>query len=500
MLLLLAFWAPALLTAQSFTASLQGVVQDTSGAMIPNAQVTLENEATNVRQTTTTNENGRYVLASLSPGSYRLSVETPGFQTSVRTGMVLQVQQQATVDIVMTPGEVNTSITISGEAPRLDATTATLGRVVENASVLSMPLGSRNTLDLAILTPGVSGSTGFTGTNFVSNGTRNSQSDVLIDGTTVAVQEQNGGVTDAKFRPSVEVVQEMKVMTNSFSAEYGNTGGTVVTMVTRSGTNQLHGSAFEFLRNSALNSNNFFANRSGREIVPFRRNQFGGALGGPVYIPRLYDGRDRTFFFFHYEATRQSSQHTALSTVPTALEKQGNFSDTRDSAGRLITIYDPSSVHTDPQTGKLVREPFPANIIPRSRMDPVALHSMQFYPEPNLPGNPFTRVNNFFNSGARTSNDYQTTAKIDHNFTQAQRFSARYSQYRITGRTPNLWGNWMNPYDDGPESPGDITRNASADYTNTISPTTILNLRWGLARQFGVRRPFCEQCPEFNIA
>jgi hypothetical protein len=147
------------------------------------------------------------------------------------------------------------------------------------------------------LAPGVSGTPGFTGANFASNGTRNSQAGVLIDGTTVTVQEQNGGVTDTKFRPSVEAVQEMKVMTNSFSAEYGNTGGTVVTMVTRSGTNELHGSAFEFLRNSALHANNFFANRSGRELVPFRRNQFGGAIGGPVYIPKLYNGRDRTFFF-----------------------------------------------------------------------------------------------------------------------------------------------------------------------------------------------------------
>ncbi|MDQ1473324.1 MAG: hypothetical protein QOJ99_4804 [Bryobacterales bacterium] len=467
--------------------------------MIPAADIIVENEATNVRQTTKTNASGRYFFASLPPGTYKLSAASPGFKTLIRSGLVLQVQQQANVDLVMTPGELTTSVTVSGEAPRLDSVSATLGRVVDNAAVLSMPLSSRNTLDLAMLAPGVSGTTGFTGTNFASNGTRNSQSDVLIDGTTVSVQEQNGGVTDTKFRPSVEAVQEMKVMTNSFSAEFGNTGGTVVTMVTRSGTNELHGSAFEFLRNSALNANTFFANRSGRSLVPFRRNQFGGAIGGPVVLPRIYNGKDRTFFFFHYEGTRQSSQSTTLTTVPTAREKLGDFSDTRDGAGRLITIYDPETVHAGTQPGTLVRDPFPNNTIPRNRFDPVAAYSMQFYPEANLPGNAFTRLNNFFNAGSRASNEYQTTIKIDHNITSAQRVAARYSQYRITGISPNLWGNWMNPFDDGPNSPGDVTRNGSADYTYTVSPTTVMNLRWGVARQYGVRVPFCEQCPEFDI-
>ncbi len=482
--------------SQSFTATLQGIVTDSTGAVLPGAKAVVENEATNVRQETVTNENGRYFFGTLPPGVYRLSVETAGFSRFVRSGMTLQVQQQATADVTLSPGDITTSVEVSGEAPRLDSVSATLGRVVENSSVLAMPLGTRNTLDLATLTPGVSGSTGFTGTNFASNGSRNSQSDVLIDGVTVTVQEQNGGVTDAKFRPSVEAVQEMKVMTNSFSAEYGNTGGTVVTMVTRSGTNQFHGSAFEFLRNSALNANNFFANRSGRELVPFRRNQFGGAIGGPVLIPKVYNGKDRTFFFFHYEATRQSSQVTVLDTVPTELQKQGNFSDTRDQNGNLIRIFDPNSYG---QAGSNLRTPFANNIIPQSRIDPVARYAMQFYPTANLPGNQHTRINNFFNSGARVANEYQTTMKVDHNFTELQRISVRYSQYRNTSNSPNLWGNWMSPYDDGYVSPGDVTRNGSVDYTYTISPTTILNLRWGVARQFGVRKPFCEACPEFNI-
>ena len=194
----------------------------------------------------------------------------------------------------------------------------------------------------------MTGTTGFTGTNFASNGTRNSQADVLIDGTTVSVQEQNGGVTDAKFRPSVEAVQEMKVMTNSFSAEYGNTGGTVVTMVTRSGTNELHGSLFEF-RNSALNAKQLLCESIRPRTGSFPAQSVRRSDRSTSLFPKLYNGRDRTFFFFHYEATRQSSQSTTLTTVPTLLERQGNFSDTRDSAGRLITIYDPTKFVRTPR-------------------------------------------------------------------------------------------------------------------------------------------------------
>jgi hypothetical protein len=494
------FCAPALtrLQAQSFTASLQGNVKDASGAVVPGVTVLLENEATGVRQTGSSNESGHYYFTAV-PGSYKLTAEMTGFATVVRAGLVLQVQQQASVDLVLTPGDLATTVTVQGETPRLDAISATLGRVVDNASVLNMPLGSRNALDLAVLTPGVSGSTGFTGSNFFSNGSRNSQSDVLIDGVTDAVQEQNGGVSDVKFRPSVEGVQEFKVQTNSFSAEYGNTGGTVVNIVMRSGTNDLHGSVYEFLRNSALNANTFFSNRSGGKIVPFRRNQFGAAAGGPVFIPRLYNGRDRTFFFVNYEGTRQSSQQTTLDTVPSLLERQGDFSNTRDSAGRLITIYDPFSVHKDP-SGNYTRDAFPGNVIPAARIDPVAAYVMKFYPAPNLPGNAFTHVNNFFNSGARTSNEDQFTTKVDHNFSGAQRLSARYSQDKLTTVSANLWGNWMNPYDDGPANPLNLTHNGSADYTWTISPTTILNVRWGVARQWGIRTPFCQQCPEFKLS
>lgn len=497
-LLLLGAWlAPVLVQAQSFTASLQGTVTDPTGAVVPHARLTLTNEATSVKQEKRTNERGAYLFTLLPPGVYKLVVELTGFQTFIRSGMQLQVQQQANADVTLSVGDVTTSVVVAGETPRLDAVNATLGRVVENVSVLNMPLSSRSVLDLAVTAPGVVGSPGGTGTNFLSNGVRNSQSDVLIDGVTAAVHEQGGGATDVKFRPTVESVQEFKVQTNSFNAEYGFTGGAVVNVVTRSGTNQVHGSLFEFLRNSSLNANNFFSNRAGRAIVPFRRNQFGGAVGGPIWLGKLYDGRNKTFFFFHHEGTKQSSQATTTQTLPSLLERNGDFSQTLDAGGRLIQIYDPFNVSRD-ANGNPTRALFAGNVIPSSRFNPVAVNAIKFYPSPNQPGLPFTRTSNFFGSSATVSNAFQNTTKIDHNFNDRQRLSGRYSRSIDSSTPPNFWGkgNWMISTSNEPTR--NVTNNASLDYTHTFSPTSVMSVRWGVARQFGLRSPACEDKCDFN--
>ena len=221
--------------------------------------------------------------------------------------MQLQVQQQVTVDGQLEVGAVETAVSVVDEVPRLQTVDATLGRVINNKEINDLPLPSRDVLQLVFLTPGVvgiqqdtgalGGSLGYTGTNFSSNGTRNSTSDVLVDGVSQTTVEQNGGITHVMYKPSTEAIQEFKVQTNSFSAEFGNTGGTVVNMVTKSGTNQLKGSLFEFHRNSVLNAKDWFSNRAGRPKIPGRANEFGGSLGGPVVLPRVYDGRNRTFFF-----------------------------------------------------------------------------------------------------------------------------------------------------------------------------------------------------------
>jgi len=485
LLLSLVIGGSAPLYAQAYTATLEGLISDSSGAVVPKATVKLTNEATNVTQTKVTDERGRYIFTFLPPASYKLEVEMKGFQTFVRSGMVLQVQQAARVDVTLTPGEVATQVEVTGEAPRLDAVNATLGRVVSNNSILDMPVG-RNPLALATLAPGVVGVGGNPSgdVNFVSNGARNSQSDVLIDGVSVTNQEHNSGITVVSFTPRVEAVQEFKVQTNSFSAEYGMTGSTVINMVTRSGGNDIHGSLFEFHADNKLNANNYFSNASGGQIAKFRTNQFGGAVGGPVYIPKVYDGRNRTFFFFHHEKIRSPGGAEERDTVPTVLEKNGDFSQTFNSAGQPISIFDPNSVHQD-ASGNWVRNAFAGNIVPKSAWSPVATKVLAFYPDPNLPGQTAAHIGNFFKQGSSHYSWYQQNVKVDHNFNPNQRLSVRYSrEVGTSGNDNNMWGegNYMVPsnYNRGISRP----QNGVADYTHILNPTTILSLRAGIARLY----------------
>jgi hypothetical protein len=278
------FWTVALVWAQTYTAAVRGTVTDASGASVPRATVIITETDRNVAHKTITDEAGRYVVTALPPGNYTLSVEAHGFRKYIRGPFPLTVQQQATVDVQLEVGEVTATVEVQAEAPLLNTTIANLGQVIENKYIISLPNIARSPMALTYLTPGVVGSGGRRGdnnTNFVANGARNSTSDVLLDGVSVVTVEQNSGITDLKYAPSVDAVQEFKIQTNFFSAEYGQTGGAVINMVTRSGTNEFHGTGYYFLRHSDLNANNWFSNRAGRARPYYRRDQLGGVLGGP---------------------------------------------------------------------------------------------------------------------------------------------------------------------------------------------------------------------------
>src|SRR5882672_11769011 len=339
---------PALMLAQSFTASVRGVVTDASHSAIPDAKVTITDTERNVSQKVTTDTAGRYVFAALPPGRYTLGVESAGFSKYARSAFPLQVQQQATIDVELSVDSVSTTIEVEASAPLLNTTSATLGQVVENKYILSLPLAGRAPLSLVALSPGLTPSNlnpgGQSNTNFTANGNRNSQADVLLDGMSVANVEQNSGITNLEYQPSVDVVQEFKVQTNYFSSEFGNTGGAIVNVITKSGTNQLHGNGYEFYRNAALNANSWFSNRAGRSIPDFKRNVYGGTLGGPVFLPKIYDGRNKTFFFFDYEGNRQNSATTRTVSVPTLKEKVGDYTETRAADGKPITVYNPFDI------------------------------------------------------------------------------------------------------------------------------------------------------------
>ncbi len=274
------------LFGQSFTASVRGVITDSSEAAVPGAKITITDVDRNTERTGQTDAMGRYVITAIPPGTYTLAVEAAGFQKTTHAAFTLQVQQQATIDMQLQVGQVSTSVNVEAAAPLLNTTIANLGQVIENRYINQLPLINRNVFALTYLTPGVVGAAGAynasESTNFVAVGTRNSTADVMLDGVTITTPEQNSGITTAAQTPAVDAVEEFKVQTSFFSAEFGNTGGAVVNMVTKSGTNQYHGSGYWFYRHDSLNANSFFSNRAGKLKPSYHRHLYGGTVGGPI--------------------------------------------------------------------------------------------------------------------------------------------------------------------------------------------------------------------------
>lgn len=468
---------------QSFTAALRGVVTDGSGSAVPGAQVVITEAERNIKHPVVTDEAGRYFATALPPGNYTLTVEAQGFKRYLKSAFPLVVQQQATLDISLEVGAVTSTVEVSADSPLLNTTNSSLGQVIENRYMISLPNIGRDSLSLAYLTPGVVGSAGRPGdnsTNFVANGARNSTSDVMVDGVTVTTVEQNSGITDLKYKPSVDAVQEFKMMTNFFPAEYGQTGGAVVNMVTKSGSNDFHGTGFYFLRHSDFNANNWFSNRNNQSIPFFRRDQWGGVVGGPVI-------RNKTFFFATYENTREKSPTTETQTVPTLLQREGNFSQTLNSSGQVITVYNPRDIFTN-AAGQVERRPFAGNIVPQNLMDPIALKMLAYFPLPNAPGT-ITGTNNWFGQGVNSNPSQKMDFKGDHNFSDRNRLSGRYSFGRSDGNPANLFGDGNPAYtfNNGPN--GTRTHSAVADFTRVQSATSIFTFRYGLIYSTYFRNP-----------
>ena len=322
----------ASISAQDFRASLTGRVTDPSGAVIPNATVTATNIETAVAVKTQTTGTGDYVLTALQPGTWKVEVEMTGFKRYVREGITLNVQERASIDIALEPGEVSTSVTVSAEASQLEVSNASRGELITGKVLVDLPLNGRNAFALAGLAPGVAmtargqASTFLrpTANNGISgvalSGGQPRQNEVLLDGV-----PNTGSDGLIQFVPSVDAAQEFKVQTNSFDAEFGRFTGGVINAMIKSGTNEIHGAAFEFLRNSAFNARDPFAT----SIPQFGYNLYGFSLGGPAVLPKLYNGRNRTFWFFNYEGSREGVPRAFVSSVPTALQRQGDFSQTR---------------------------------------------------------------------------------------------------------------------------------------------------------------------------
>lgn len=463
-----------LAAAQSFTGSILGAVRDASDAVVPQAVVTVINTGTNARIQVKTDAGGNYIAPQLPPGRYTVEAEAAGFKRAVREGVTVQVQGQARVDLVLAVGAVTESVLVTADAPLLESTTSTIGKVVDNRRIMNLPLNTRNVYSLIYLTPGVSGSIGnnYNSLSYAVNGARSSMMDTLIDGIS-ASHPTVQGYTGISVFPSVDAIDEFKMQAQNFSAEFGRSAGSVLNVVYKSGTNQLHGSVYEFLRNSVLDSNNFFDNRLGRDLASFKRSQFGGMLAGPVI-------KDKLFYMVSYEGLRQRSFTSTTQTVPTELERRGDFSQTLAANGQLVRIFDPFTTRANP-AGGYIRDAFAENRIPASRFDAVALNTMKYYPAPNTAGHPVTKQQNYYNTGSQLLNTDNYDFRVDYNITSNRKFFARYSHRLVKDYPPVLF-----PQDlaiaEGRINQENRARNAVVDYTHTLSPTTILSVRFGFAR------------------
>ncbi len=483
---------------QDFRATITGRVTDSTGSAIANAQVTVTNTETNAPTNVPTNESGDYIVTALQPGSYRLEVEQAGFKKFIQEGITLAIRDSPTVDVALEPGAVSETVTITADASALETNDASRGEVITGRRLVDLPLNGRNGYALAALVPGVN----FTGrgqaATFLRTTSTASVSDVSISGGQPRFNEvfldgvpNTGSDGAVQFVPSVEATQEFKVQTNSFDAEFGRFAGGVINASIKSGTNDFSGSLFLFHRNAAFNARDPFAT----DIPQFAYNQYGVSVGGPILLPRfgeggrsILNGKNRSFFFFNYEGSREGVPRTFVSTVPTLAQRNGDFSallgaPLRNANGTPVLnpngtpaltgqIYDPATTRRLPN-GTFVRDPFPGNIIPQNRFDPVARNLINLFPLPNASG----LVNNFNISFRDPIGDDGYIVRLDHRFNDKHQIFGRYSQRRFFLVRQGAFQNNVTGDSENRFAPG-----TAIDYTFLPNSTTVLNFRYGFTR------------------
>ena len=481
LVLLAALVAPV--QAQQFSGTLRGVVQDSTGGVVPGAQVSVSDVSTNDTRTLTSDARGTWVLPNLKPGTYRIVVTLDGFKTAALDNVKLDVQAVRDVEIKLEVGTAAETVTVSGQAAAVEVTSSTMSQTIENKRMVDLPLNGRNPFSLATLAPGVTPTSNNGGSSPSISGGRNATSEVAIDGVSNVNAENNVSILDLNYTPSVDAVQEFSVQTNAVSAEFGRLGGGVINLITKSGSNAVRATAWEFARNAKMDATNFFTNRGGGKKGAFKRNQFGGNLGGPL-------NRDKTFFFVNYEGLREQNASVQTLTVPLPEWRTGDFSNFRNASGALITIYDPLTTRADPANpGQFIRDPFPGNVIPQNRLSPMARAMATYWPLPNAtPTNQFTQTNNFSASGFSENQGDRVDSRVDHVFNDRWRTFVRYSFSDEANLPFNSFNNAASSAGgDGPTYTK--THSLSVDHNYTLGPTWVLNVRYGLNRRYASRLP-----------
>ncbi len=454
----------------SYRAQLRGIVSDPSGAVVANAAATITDTGTNISSTAHTDDKGEYFFTGLRPSTYSVKVEASGFRSAERTNVVLAVDQEATLNFTIATARVSESIEVTTTAPLLDTDNSTLGTDITNEYVKDIPLPNRNFFGLTFLSGGVTEAAGSgtqdnypEGTNFVSNGQRNATAEVRLDGSLISAPEQGEGATsNVYYEPSVEIIQEFKVQNNSFSAEFGNNGGTVVNMVLKSGTNAFHGSGWWFGQRSGTDARDFF-NPAPNPKPAHARDQYGFALGGPIR-------KNRTFFFADFEKVRDHEPVNIAASVPTLAERTGDFSGTQNP------IFDPVACSPNCSSRNQVQSNGVLNVIPASEIDPIGQAIINLYPKPNLAG----EFNNYRLTTLANAPDYQFDIKIDHEISDKHRINGRYSRLHSNYTTPTILGDGA--FNDGITDDPLTVQNGSLEYNWTLTPKIILTSHFGIDR------------------
>jgi hypothetical protein len=469
----------------AYTAQVRGIVTDQTGAVVQNALVTITNDGTGISTTAHTDDRGLYTVTGLRPASYTVKCEAKGFQSAERKQLVLQVDQQTSIDFSLKPPGVLATIEVTAATPPLDTESAAIGTDVTNEYVRDIPLYNRSIFGLAFLAGGVTETTGSgvndnypSGTNFVSNGQRNATAQITLDGSPISAPEQGeGGNSNVYYQPSVEIVQEFKVQNNSFGAEYGNNGGTLVNIVLKQGTNQFHGSGWWYGQRSATDARDFFNSGPKPDHV---RDQYGFAVGGPLI-------KNRTFFFVDFEKVRQRDPVNIEGVVPTDLERSGDFSQSpanlfdpeRPDETANAGVYDPCGKN-EPLPCNL-HEQFPDNKIPAEKIDAIGQAILNLYPHANVPDAVFPD-SNFRTVTLDVRPAWQFDVKLDHQITDKHKISGRYSRHHDQETAPTVVGN--GDFTDGVIYTTNV-QNGNVEYNWAIKPTALWTSRFSVDRVYG---------------
>jgi len=480
----------AALFAQSYTGSISGRVLDRTGSAIPKVMVTITEESTNTAFKTVSNDSGDYIATYLKPGSYTVEFAAAGFKSHVESQVLLQINQDRRMDPTLEIGDATEVVKVAASTSQVDYVSPEIGQVVDADQLVNLPEDvvnsrGRSPFLLAKVIPGVT-TNGNTYTNingFSFAGGRRVTNEILVDG----LPTTNPSDETYTLTPSPDSISEFKVLTTPFSAEYGHTGGGVMIATTRSGSNELHGSVYDLFRNRLLNGRDFFS--PAQSTSKYVQNDPGLTIGGPIEVPKLYDGRNKTFFFVDFNVTEASQGNVYSGLVPTDLQKEGNFSQTV-AGGAMVPIYDPATVHVG-ANGVMVRNQFPGNIIPTNRIDPVAAEIAKFYPEPNANIN----GNNYAVTPSSYNNVWQYLGRLDQNFGPNDRAFARFGQY-----SPN-----SPPAQDIPNKANNSTASGWTDTqavlseTHVFSPVVVNDFRIGFVQEINYTGNNGGPAPELGL-